>query len=114
MRTRGLLVLLGLMFGWVLAQDQPDYQHRTLNRALAKDGVSGFTNLSEVCLPDSIQNTFTGKFFEISPAGDQYKYVYAGRVNSCRSGGCSARVNRRVIVNISIILFFLMLKKVFR
>ncbi|WP_010665115.1 FMN-binding protein [Marinilabilia salmonicolor] len=91
MRTRGLLVLLGLMFGWVLAQDQPDYQHRTLNRALAKDGVSGFTNLSEVCLPDSIQNTFTGKFFEISPAGDQYKYVYAGRVNSCRSGGCSAQ-----------------------
>ncbi|PRY96367.1 FMN-binding protein [Marinilabilia salmonicolor] len=91
MKMRGLLVLLGLMFGWVLAQDQPEYQNRALERALAKDGIAGFTNLSEVGIPDSIQTTSMGKFFEISPAGDQYKYVYAGRVNSCRAGGCSTQ-----------------------
>ena len=68
-----------------------DFQHRSLLRALQK--MNGSSEMKQVPAPEEVASKTgeNGKFFRAS--GDQEKkvtYIYVGRVNSCRSGGCSA------------------------
>ena len=73
-----------------------DYRHRTLQKALQKAGISDLSVMEEVSLPDSviISNRINGKYFLINdPNVSQYRYIYVGRVNSCRAGGCSTNDN---------------------
>lgn len=75
----------------VLGQEEIEYQNRALKRALSKDGVSGFSQISELEVENPVQEQHGvhGKFFEINSDVAKYKYIYTGRVNSCRAGGCS-------------------------
>jgi len=88
-----LFVLLGLLnVHGVIAQDEINYMHRSLVKTLRKGGGSSRSSVKEIILPDSIlkSNQVRGKYFIINDKNvKQYKYIYVGRVNSCRAGGCS-------------------------
>lgn len=76
---------------FVWGQGEIEYQNKTLKKALSKGGISGFSQIAEMSIPEFLEEThqIQGKFFEITSASEKYKYIFTGRVNSCRSGGCS-------------------------
>jgi Na+-translocating ferredoxin:NAD+ oxidoreductase RnfG subunit len=87
------IVFLVISFITVLVngQEEIEYQNRALERALSKDGISGFSQVSELDVSDSVgrKHGVYGKFFEVNSTAAKYKYIYTGRVNSCRTDGCS-------------------------
>ncbi|WP_291860438.1 FMN-binding protein [Marinilabilia sp.] len=87
------IVFLAVSFFTVLVwgQGEIEYQNRTLEKALSKEGVSDFSQISELKVADSLlqKHRTLGKFFEVTANAGKYKYIYTGRVNSCRAGGCS-------------------------
>ncbi len=88
------LTMIGLIcFVHAFAQSSIDYQPKALLKALQKSGISNPSGLQEIPVQESASQmqSSEGKFFQInSDKEGQYKYVYVGRVNSCRAGGCSA------------------------
>ncbi|MDA3882398.1 MAG: FMN-binding protein [Bacteroidales bacterium] len=92
-----ILTLISLIcFVSVFAQTPINYQPKALLKSLQKAGVADMSTIKEVTLPDSasLQQSFQGKFFLINTNNvSQYKYIYVGRVNSCRAGGCSITHN---------------------
>ena len=68
-----------------------DYGHKSLIKVLRKAGLEADDILKEITAGATDTVFFQGKFFEIKPDNEKhYKYVYVGRVNSCRAGGCGA------------------------
>lgn len=92
----GIIVLLSV-FNVCLSFAQTDinYQHKSLLKALKKVGVEDASLLKDVDL-SNIDNQLekpNGKFFLIDDQPNcPYQYVYVGRVNCCRAGGCSIDV----------------------
>jgi hypothetical protein len=74
----------------VSGQEKIEYQNKPLKRMLSREGISVFSQISELDITDSLRRKYRiqGKFFEISTDENRYKYIYTGRVNSCRAGGC--------------------------
>jgi len=74
------------------SQNDIDYKHKSIFRALQKINQSENTDLKEIEIPDSIQENFRihGKFFTSTDHNNNsfVNYVYIGRVKSCRAGGC--------------------------
>lgn len=69
-----------------------NFDDKTLRKELHK--LSGIENpdWKEIAVPESLQaaNPFQGKFLALMNQNTALKkYVYVGRVNSCRQGGCS-------------------------
>ena len=93
MGTIKYLIIPIVFIGLSASMKQPDvnYKHKTLFKELHKAGIEQADVLREI---DANANTVAknqGKFFKITAANNkQYTYVYIGRVNSCRSGGCGA------------------------
>lgn len=81
-------MLIGTHVG-LRSQTNMDYLPKLLQTELNKANGAG-TLLLE-CTQKVTKNPITGKFFELSPAveNSKLKYVYVGRVKSCRAGGCS-------------------------
>ncbi|WP_246222853.1 FMN-binding protein [Maribellus comscasis] len=75
-----------LFSGLSYAQEEIDYAPKMLMRALKAENI----NYSELQVADSsdfgVQN---GKFFSLNNTNSEINFVYIGRVNSCRAGGCS-------------------------
>ncbi len=72
--------------------DDIDYHHKAVIKTLIKNGNMTNPSLSEMILPSSVKDTCTlqGKFFYVTDNNaSDIKIIYIGRVNSCRSGGCS-------------------------
>jgi len=71
-------------------QNEIDYQNKRLINSLNKNGISGISELEEISGDSKPQNEFNGKFFKVigSKEVSDVKYVFVGRVNSCRAGGC--------------------------
>ncbi len=90
-----LLILLLLNFGLAMSQAEIDYQPKSLGKTLHKAGIENLSLVEELTFPDSIRNAVTlrGKFFQIPSEQSSFKYIYIGRVNSCRAGGCSVSNN---------------------
>lgn len=84
-----LIVCLTSLLSW--GQSEINYRDKSLQKELQKAGISDFSMVKELCIADSVKQQFRlqGKFFEIDSDVSQYKYIYTGRVNSCRAGGCS-------------------------
>ncbi len=72
-------------------QNDIEFNNKPLLKILQKRGVGTFSNLSEISIADStnLQHRLQGKFFLVKPENNQTRYLYIGRVNSCRAGGCS-------------------------
>ena len=86
--------LLSLHFTW--AQSDVNYQHKALIKDLQKAGLTDLSSIEEIAVPDSINasNPIQGKYFLIKENNlSLYQYIYVGRVNSCRAGGCSITHN---------------------
>ncbi|MDO8929447.1 MAG: FMN-binding protein [Bacteroidota bacterium] len=69
-----------------------NFEDKTLRKELQK--LSGVENpdWKEIVVPESLlaANPMQGKFLALmNQNNDLQKYVYAGRVNTCRQGGCS-------------------------
>ncbi len=89
----GTLLFIGLLsLCFTIAQTGVNYKNKALIKALQKAGVSDLSAIEEIVVPDSVisSNQIKGKYFLIKESNEkQYEYVYVGRVNSCRAGGCS-------------------------
>ncbi|HET6556783.1 MAG TPA: hypothetical protein VFG54_05675, partial [Prolixibacteraceae bacterium] len=70
-----------------------DATNKTLQKELQKLSGVEKPEWKEIPVPQSllVTNHLEGKFMTLSgqAANEMKKYIYAGRVNSCRAGGCS-------------------------
>ncbi len=64
-----------------------NYRPRLLLKVLKKYDVPGFEALQPLPVPH--YGPTPGKYFEIRTPESEVRYVYVGRVNSCRTGGCN-------------------------
>ncbi len=82
----------------LFSQSDIDYNNKSLFNKLQKLNNNNDIHLKEIIIRDSILKKYRihGKYFFISDSifTNQIKYVYIGRVNSCRTGGCS--ISRKV------------------
>lgn len=88
-----ILSLIGaFIFISVFAQTTTEYKPKALLKNLQKAGINNTSVIKEFLVPES--TSINGKFFQIETNNvSQYKYIYVGRVNSCRAGGCSITHN---------------------
>jgi len=84
-----LMIITVLSFG----QKPINYNHKKIYKEVGKFLEIEQPELEEIFLPDSIvkKNHIQGKFYRIPNQNytSNYHYIYIGRVNSCRQGGCS-------------------------
>ncbi len=89
----GIFIILSLLsLAFTSGLTDVNYKHKSLLKALQKIGIADMSVIEEVVFPDSVSiaNRINGKYFLINDTNvSQYRYVYVGRVNSCRAGGCS-------------------------
>ncbi|MFB6319463.1 FMN-binding protein [Saccharicrinis sp. FJH54] len=95
------IIIIGIVFTasvfGVPAQNAVDFQHKSLQKALQRYEVHSVEHLREITLPDSLikMHTVNGKFFRIEDDPEAtIRFVYVGRVLSCRAGGCSINGNK--------------------
>ncbi|MCG6189247.1 FMN-binding protein [Maribellus maritimus] len=84
---KNIFILFFVLFsGLSYAQEEIDYAPKMLMRALKTENI----NFSELQVADiSDFGVPNGKFFKLNKENSEINFVYVGRVNSCRSGGCS-------------------------
>lgn len=87
-----LIFTLLIAFG-CFGRDEIDYQNKRIISNLKKFGITGFSQLEEISFNSKTQPEIQGKFFRNKSEVSDVKYVFVGRVNSCRSGGCSTSGN---------------------
>jgi hypothetical protein len=85
------IFLLLLLFGNTLAQNDIDFHAKELVRALRKTGNQEISGFSEIPVPAlfSKHDTPNGKFFVNRIEDSGVKYIYVGRVYTCRADGCT-------------------------
>jgi hypothetical protein len=68
-----------------------DFDNKTLLKELQKVSGTDQPDRTEIQIPKLLTETtaIQGKFFELTDPNQICKYVYIGRVNGCRQGGCS-------------------------
>jgi len=96
---KGFTLIFGLFI--VLAgfcQNEIEYQNKRIMNGLKKSGISGFSQLEELNQILKDHPEIHGKFFRVLNGSEvsDVKYVFVGRVNSCRAGGCSNPVSSKV------------------
>ncbi len=83
-----IVVLLGFT-----PQPDIDYFHKSLHREIRKTWGIEKPVFEKITHAESIEHKYivNGAFFELAQdsINKQSKFVYVGRVNSCRAGGCS-------------------------
>ncbi len=91
MFCRYILLFLLLISFPTIGQEKIEYDNRQLNRSLRKSDATEFKNLQEMDLQvfNGGEDKISGKFFKVPEKNSQIRYIYVGRVNSCRAGGCS-------------------------
>jgi hypothetical protein len=77
--------LILLMLSWLVSKDI-DYSNRIFLKEVETVFKTGAANLQKLDLPEGSEAA--GQFFRIGDT-EISGYAYVGRVNSCRSGGCS-------------------------
>jgi Na+-translocating ferredoxin:NAD+ oxidoreductase RnfG subunit len=85
-----VLILNGV--AWLKAQPEIDYKPRLLLRELSGLQLQPQDNMTEIILTEAQSGRVSqGKYFTFGQqtSHQPYQYIYLGRVNSCRSGGCS-------------------------
>jgi hypothetical protein len=94
MKVKSVIVITLLLITTCLnAQTNFDYYPVTLQKELRKLSA-GSVNLKELPLSAEISGQIdVGKFYKVSDysTSSPVQYVYVGRVNTCRAGGCNVR-----------------------
>jgi len=87
------IIAIHFNIGLIWAQSGIDYNPKRLIAELSDLNGTERPVVKEIALPESLsRRIFQGNFFTVDNGTRDYgaKYVYVGRVNTCRSGGCSA------------------------
>jgi hypothetical protein len=80
---------------WFSASNFPpkglDFEDKTLKKEILKIGGVDSPDWKEIPVPESLvaYSPIQGKYLVLTEPNDLKKYIYVGRVNSCRQGGCS-------------------------
>lgn len=78
---------------WVTTGPLPpkgfDFEDKSLQKELMKIGGTEKPDWKEITVPEALTGTIQGKFLILSEPNNAKKYIYAGRVTTCRAGGCS-------------------------
>jgi hypothetical protein len=71
-----------------------DFEDKKIQKELLKITETATATWKEIVVPDSLDEylPIQGKFLVLPEPNELKKYVYIGRVNSCRQGGCSSPV----------------------
>ncbi|WP_319589741.1 FMN-binding protein [uncultured Draconibacterium sp.] len=91
MKIKSGIVLIAILLSTCLAfaQSEVNFQPKALVKTLEKSGIEELSGVEELALPDDAC-TSKGKYFLVTKKNENaYRYIYIGRVNSCRAGGCS-------------------------
>ena len=85
------MFIFGLIYAF--GQSDIDYGHKKINKEIVKLWGIEQPTIEEISIPDFIkqQNYIQGRYFLVSDKNNvsHINYMYIGRVNSCRAGGCS-------------------------
>ncbi|WP_297090218.1 FMN-binding protein [uncultured Draconibacterium sp.] len=75
-----------------MAQTEINYSPKALEKVLQKQGLTDFKAIKELTVPNNqvLTTGINGKYFLITE-NNKIAYIYIGRVNSCRGGGCKAQ-----------------------
>ncbi|HOI50308.1 MAG TPA: FMN-binding protein [Prolixibacteraceae bacterium] len=96
-----ITILLLVNFGVLQGQEGINYRPKVLLREISKQWGIGDPQWSELRLPaaNGSGERIKGKFFAVSERlePNNRRFVYVGRVNSCRGGGCSASGEERAV-----------------
>ncbi len=92
------VLLLGILLAVlpaVIAEEPIRYDHTMVAREIRKQFGTDTYTLYEIMDTDSLDTNpmGKGKYFRVSADMSLLGYLYIGRVNSCRSGGCSVPLN---------------------
>lgn len=91
-----LVILLGISSFFLNStfEEDIDYKPKMLLKEISNLPSGKDFHLKEIIHPDltAIAYDLKGKFFEITGNANQNYTAYVGRVNCCRSGGCSNQV----------------------
>lgn len=114
MITARTLFFLFLMLPFFLgAQPEVDYAHRMLVKKLEKEGIN-MQQVQELQLKETgvSAGEMDGKFFVTGSTNvSQLHYMYVGRVNSCRAGGCSVSLNASTDISSEYFDYFILFDK---
>ena len=89
-----LLWTIVMLFFLPFVQDDVNYAHKSIQKTLRD-----YYRMELLTTASSAENKdLKGKFFKIAEAGGEKVrfYLYVGRVNSCRAGGCSSSAGQPV------------------
>ncbi len=103
-----------LATGFAPVSESINYQPKVLTNELQKAGVADISDITEIKLPDSVlkSNRINGKYFLIEGHEEShFKYIYIGRVNGCRAGGCSLSGNPGMDVESEYFDYYLLFDK---
>ncbi|WP_439184310.1 FMN-binding protein [Carboxylicivirga taeanensis] len=87
-----VLTLLLVTISWIAnGRGDVNYEHKAVQKTLEKSCNLINPRVCELELPAQYAADIDGKFFNVScdNTDAEIKYMYIGRVNSCRAGGCS-------------------------
>lgn len=71
----------------LIGQENIDFTHKAIDKEIEKKLEISDYQLVHCAEPDT--DLIQGKYFSITDSVSHIGYVYVGRVNSCRAGGCS-------------------------
>ncbi len=111
------LVISILCSYFAFSQIEIDYKHKTYVKSLEKIGITNLSDIEEIIQSDSgiKTNQINGKYFSINKKNvGLYQYIYVGRVNSCRAGGCSIYNDRSKEVNSEYFDYFILFDSNFK
>jgi hypothetical protein len=81
----------------LMSQASVDYNPKALQTELKKAKLTDNIPSEISVRPELASNIREGKFFSFptNPAVSKIKYLYIGRVSTCRAGGCSINTNQK-------------------
>lgn len=89
------IVILLVNNAYANAQTNIEYDNKTILKTLNKYNIPSYDMLRELVIPESTLGNYPlkGKYFMTNTQDNSVKYIFVGRVNSCRTGGCSLSNN---------------------
>lgn len=88
---KSAILAVFVLLSFVFPPKGIDFDSKSLLKELQKVSGTEHAGKKEIRIPEAIaaNSSIQGKFFELEQAANSCKYVYIGRVNGCRPGGCS-------------------------
>jgi hypothetical protein len=94
LKTTIFILIYILSHAAVFAQDGIDYNNALLTRSLKRIGISDISSLHEMSEINSANKKHDNGNFFLIQENQEYRYLYIGRVISCRTETCNTTRNQ--------------------